>query len=64
LLEAINFKHVKVAAILRRHERSLKAISLKNKQQEETGEYLWRKLVEKKFMKPDDKKKQTFKVNL
>jgi hypothetical protein len=66
LQEAINFKHVKVAAILRRHERSKSCVIFKSKGKaaQEAGEALWRKLVEKKFLKHEEKKKPVFKVNI
>ena len=55
--EAILFKHTKVAALLKRHDR-VKT----QKAGGSGGEALWRKMVEKKMMTPEEsKKKPTFK---
>jgi hypothetical protein len=65
LQEAINFKHIKVAAILRRHERSKSLAVFRSKpgkQLDDGGEALWRRLVEKKFLKNEEKKKPLYKV--
>ena len=61
LSEAILFKHTKIASILKRHERSLamQMAKLEGKNwNDNSGEVLWRKLVERKFMKPEEKKKK------
>jgi len=54
LTEAIQFKHTKVAAILKRYDRSKQLKDRKGKlalDNGEHGEALWRSMVEKKFVK-------------
>ena len=59
LSEAVLFKHTKIASILKRHERMM---AMKNgKNVDDSGEVLWRTLVEGKMMKPT-KPKPAFKV--
>jgi len=67
LQEAINFKHVKIAAILRRHERAQNVPSilrrLNKTREEDIGTALWKRLIENKFIgKADDKNKLITKV--
>ena len=64
LSEAILFKHTKIAAILKRHDRA-KALQLsKGNVMNPTGEVLWRKLVERKLMtSEEEKKKPVFKFD-
>ena len=63
LSEAVLFKHTKIAAILKRHERILAAQN--GKGDDGGGEALWIKMVEKKLLKPkDEKKKPAYKVCL
>ena len=66
LSEAILFKHTKIAAVLKRHDRA-KAKALQAGRDQGNlggGEILWRKLVERKLMTPEEeKKKPVFKFN-
>ena len=60
LSEAILFKHTKIAAILKRIDRA-RALQLQREQgkiNNPGGEALWRKLVERKMMTPEDEKKK------
>ena len=59
--EAILFKHTKIAALLKRHDRSKSLQAGK----QGAGEAIWRKMVERKFMTSEEekqKKKPVFKV--
>ena len=66
--EAILFKHTKVAAILKRHDRAKAMVSMKGVgtgKDKDYGEALWRKLVERKVMRPENERKKApvFKVH-
>jgi ankyrin repeat protein len=68
LSEAILFKHTKIASILKRHDRAKSMqnskVGNKGKDVNDQGEALWRKLVERKIMTPEEKRKKipVFKV--
>jgi len=53
--EAILFKHTKVAALLKRHERTK---AKKSGEQGAGGEALWRRMVEKKMMTSEEEKEK------
>ena len=61
--EAILFKHTKIAALLKRHDRTKSMMAGGKKG---GGEAIWRKMVERKLMTSEEekqKKKPVFKVN-
>ena len=64
LSEAILFKHTKIAAILKRHDRAKALQAGREQAKTGAGEALWRKLVERKLMtSEEEKKKPVFKFN-